>query len=169
MYQFPSVEDFQYKQTRIEAEEIVENIQDVILENRTLFIATDEKNASFFKPFMDRYKTYFLKDFLHLVPNLNKNYYGMLDQRIASRGDAFAGAYYSTFTGYIMRMRGYHTQKEKLPGWLEGTMKSYYYVEKKHKDELINYYPIKGPLWGREFPVSWRDIDHDVHPDHIVG
>jgi GDP-fucose protein O-fucosyltransferase len=161
--------DFQYKQTRIEAEEILENIKDVIPANATLFIATDEKQISFFQPLMDRYKVYFLKDFLHLVPDLNKNYFGMLDQRIASRGRTFAGAYYSTFTGYINRQRGYHSQKDKGKGWKEGITNSYYYVELQHKEELINYYPIKGPLWGREFPVSWRDIDHDVPPSDIVA
>lgn len=161
--------DFQYKETRIEAEEILENIQDVLRNNTTLFIATDEKQLSFFKPLMDRYRVYFLKDYLHLVPDLNKNYYGMLDQLIASRGEVFFGAYYSTFTGYINRMRGYHSQKDKTQGWKDGTTKSYYYVEKRHKEELINYYPIKGPLWGREFPVSWRLIDHDVDPSSIDG
>ena len=141
--------DFQYKQTRIEADEIYENINDIVKEKNTLFIATDEKNTTFFKPLMDHYNVYFLKDFLHLIPSLNKNYYGMLDQLIASRGETFSGAYYSTFTGYIHRIRGYHSQKSKALGWKEGKLKSYYYVEKKHKDELINYYPLKGPLWGQ--------------------
>jgi hypothetical protein len=161
--------DFQYKQTRIEADEIYENIKDVIKEKNTLFIATDEKNTEFFKPLMDHYHVYFLNDFLHLVPSLNKNYYGMLDQLIASRGETFSGAYFSTFTGYINRIRGYHSQKSKALGWKDGKLKSYYYVEKKHKDELINYYPLKGPLWGREFPVSWRDIDHDLTPSQILA
>ncbi|KAG7368743.1 GDP-fucose protein O-fucosyltransferase [Nitzschia inconspicua] len=160
--------DFQYKETRIEAEEILENIEDIIPANATLFIATDERKFAFFKPLMNRYKVYFLKDFQHLVPNLNKNYYGMLDQLIASRGRTFAGAYYSTFTGYIARMRGYHTQKDKTKGWKEGIMNSYYYVEEEHKSELVHYFPLKGPLWGREFPVAWRDIDHDVHPSQII-
>jgi hypothetical protein len=161
--------DFQYKETRIEAEEILANIQDIMPDNTTLFIATDEKNLTFFRPLISRYRVYFLHDFLSLVPDLNKNYYGMLDQRIASRGRTFAGAYFSTFTGYINRQRGYHSQKEKLQGWKEGTINSYYYVEKRHKNELVNYYPIKGPMWSREFPVAWRDIDHDVHPSHIVA
>jgi hypothetical protein len=94
---------------------------------------------------MNRYKVYFLKDFLHLVPNLNKNYYGMLDQRIASRGRTFAGAYFSTFTGYINRQRGYHSQKEKLKGWKEGTINSYYYALQRHKQEMVSYYPLKEP------------------------
>ena len=35
------------------------------------------------------YNVYFLDDFMHLLKGLNKNYYGMLDQRIASRGRIF--------------------------------------------------------------------------------
>jgi len=161
--------DFQYKQTRIAAPEIYNNIHDVLKENTTLFIATDEKQISFFQPLMDHYNVFFLKDFLHLVPDLNKNYYGMLDQLIASRGQTFIGAYFSTFTGYINRMRGYHAQKEKAHGWKQGKLRSYYYVEKKHKNELIHYFPLKGPLWGREFPLGWRDIDHDLHPSQILA
>jgi hypothetical protein len=159
----------QYRHAQIEADDIYENIKDVINEKSTLFIATDEKNTEFFKPLMDHYVVYFLKDFLHLIPSLNKNYYGMLDQLIASRGETFCGAYFSTFTGYINRIRGYHSQKSKALGWKDGKLKSYHYVEKKHKNELINYYPLKGLLWGREFPVSWRDIDHDLTPSQILA
>lgn len=161
--------DFQYHQTRIEAIEIYENIKDVLVENSTVFIATDEMDRDFFKPLMEHYKVYFLSDFLGLVPNLNKNYFGMLDQRIASRGRTFVGAYFSTFTGYINRMRGYHSQKAKLPGYETGRLRSYYYVEKEHKEEMTNYHPLKPPLWSREFPVGWRDIDHDVDSAQILS
>jgi hypothetical protein len=161
--------DFQYKQTRIGADEIYDNVKDVLIEQSTIFIATDEKNSTFFQPLKDHYKVYFLSDFLHLVPNLNKNYFGMLDQLIASRGRTFVGAYFSTFTGYINRMRGYHSQKDKLPGYEMGKINSYFYAEKRHKEEMVNFFPIKGPLWSREFPVGWRDIDHDVDPAHIVS
>jgi hypothetical protein len=153
--------DFQYAHTRIPATEIYENIQDV-------FIATDERNKTFFEPLQKHYNVLFLDDFLHLVPDLNKNYYGHLDQRIASRGRTFAGAYLSTFTGYITRMRGYHSQKEKLPGYEMGKLNSYFYVEKQNKEELSNYYSLKGPLWGREFPVAWRDIDHNLEDSHFL-
>jgi hypothetical protein len=103
-----------------------------------------------------------LKDFKHLIEGLNTNYKGMLDQRIESRGRTFVGVYYSTFTGYINRMRGYHSQKDKLSGWEKGEINSYYYVPLGSKYEMLTYSGIKEPTWGREFPVGWRDIDHDL-------
>jgi len=163
--------DFQYKETRIDANEIYENIADLFAENSTVFVATDERDKAFFDPLRKHYHLYFLDDFLHLLPeHFNKNYYGMLDQRIASRGKVFAGAYFSTFTGYINRMRGYHSQKEKSPeGYLDGALESYFYVPKEHKNEISTYSSLKGPLWGREFPTGWRDIDHDLESSHIVA
>ena len=95
--------DFQYKSTRVSADEIYENTRDVFQENSTIFIATDERALDFFEPLRKHYHIYFLKDFQHLLKGLNKNYFGMLDQRIASRGRVFAGAFFSTFTGYINR------------------------------------------------------------------
>jgi len=161
--------DFQYKHIRIPATEIYDNIHDIFVENTTVFIATDEQNKTFFEPLQKHYKVLFLKDFLHLIPDLNKNYYGMLDQRIASRGRTFAGAHLSTFTGYINRMRGYHSQKEKLPGHELGILKSYFYAPKKNKADMIKYFPLMGPLWGREFPVAWRDIDHNLEDSHFLA
>jgi hypothetical protein len=157
--------DFQYKETRISADEIYENTKDILVENSTIFIATDEKDMSFFEPLRKHYNLLFLKDFNHLIEDLNTNYMGMLDQRIASRGRNFFGAYYSTFTGFINRMRGYHSQKDKLPGWKKGEIDSYFYVPLGRKSEMRMYSAIKDPMWGREFPVGWRDIDHDLPPN----
>jgi hypothetical protein len=67
--------------------------------------------------------------------------------------------------GYINRLRGYHSQKAKLTGWEKGQLNSYYYVPMKFKNEMRSYMSIKGPIWGREFPVGWRDIDHDLLPE----
>jgi hypothetical protein len=88
--------DFQYKQTRIDADQIYENIKDVLKENTTVFIATDEKQKNFFKPLESHYHVYYLQDFKHLYEGINTNFFGMLDQRIASRGRIFIGAYFST-------------------------------------------------------------------------
>ena len=67
-------------------------------------------------------------------------------------------------------MRGYHSQKDKLlPGWEKGQINSYYYVPMANKHEMRVYTSIKNPMWGREFPVSWRDIDHDLAPEAVVS
>ena len=66
-------------------------------------------------------------------------------------------------------MRGYHTQKEHSEGYLDGNLKSYFYVPKQNRDDMETYRSLTGPLWGREFPTAWRDIDHNVHETHIVG
>jgi hypothetical protein len=63
--------------------------------------------------------------------------------------------------GYINRMRGYHSQKDRLLGWEIGQINSYYYLP-EYKYEMRSYMSIKEPMWGREFPVGWRDIDHDL-------
>jgi hypothetical protein len=161
--------DFQYKQTRIGADEIYRNVKDVLEENSTVFIATDEKDKSFFDPLRSHYHLYFLSDFKDLVGDVNANYFGMLDQLIASRGRAFVGAFFSTFTGYINRMRGYHSQKDKLLGYEKGEQNSFYYAEPKHKFLQRKYRSLQVPIWGSEFPVGWRDIDNDVKPNQMIS
>ncbi len=118
------VSDFQYKETRISAEEIYENTKDILVPNSTIFIATDEKGSSFFDPLRKHYKLLFLNDFKELIEDVNSNYMGMLDQRIASRGRTFVGAYLSTFTGkeneFVVFTDG--------PPFLYHIMTDYYFV-----------------------------------------
>jgi GDP-fucose protein O-fucosyltransferase len=111
---------------------------------------------------------YFLGDFKEQIKGISANYYGMLDQLIASRGNVFVGAFFSTFTGYINRMRGYHAQKDKLPGYEEGILESYYYVPDHMapwRNVMRQYGAVQPAFWQQEFHVSWRDLDHDVTLD----
>ena len=52
----------------------------------------------------------FLGDILKdgALGGVNPNYYGMIESIACSRASVFAGTYWSTFTGYIHRLRGYH-------------------------------------------------------------
>ena len=87
----------------------------------------------------------------------------MIDQLVASRGRIFFGCFYSTFTGYITRLRGYHAVKDKLPGYKDGTLNStYYYARPIDKLVLHEYRPFEGAAFTREFPTSWRDIDKGI-------
>jgi hypothetical protein len=159
--------DFQFKDTRIPAEEIYENSKDELTPNSTIFIATDERDKSFFDPLRRHYDVLFLDDlkdvnckllhqvitcysFLQLYAsglNLDcrhfylhcstANYFGMIDQLVASRGRIFFGCWWSTFTGYINRIRGYHSVKDRLPGYKSGELPTtYYYAVKSRKFEM---------------------------------
>ena len=59
--------DFQYKETRLEADVLYANSKDYIPEGSVLYIATDERKKEFFNIFKEHYKVYFLDDFTHLV------------------------------------------------------------------------------------------------------
>ena len=136
------------------AEKIYQNTQDLLQDNETLFIATDERNKEFFRPLRKHYHIYFLDDFIHLFNGLSPAYYGMLDQLIASRGRIFIGSYWSTFTGYINRLRGYRSQKDKAEGYQQGVIKSYHYYDDRLKFVYQEYKSMYTPMWSREFPVG---------------
>ena len=154
--------DFQYQDTRVAASVIYDNVKDMLKDGETVYIATDERDKSFFAILQEHYKVYFLDDFESNLGTINTNFFGMLDQRIASRGDIFIGCYYSTFTGYINRMRGYHHQLAKHQGWKNGIIPSFYYIPKDLKFAVREYIPIFPPMWAREFPVAWRDLDRGI-------
>jgi hypothetical protein len=154
--------DFQYKDTRVEANVIYENIKHLVPEGTTIYIATDERNKDFFTIFHKHYNVYFLDDFTNVLTGVNTNFYGMLDQRVASRGRTFIGCFYSTFTGYINRMRGYHSQMDKAEGWEQGIINSWYYIPRHQMDAVREYRPIAPAMWSREFPVAWRDLNKGI-------
>ena len=154
--------DFQYKKTRLEADKLLELSIDKLKPGNLLYIATDERDKQFFEPFKQHYDVVFLDDFTHLIEGINTNYYGMLDQLVASKGQVFFGTFFSTLSGYVNRMRGYYITKHKLKGAEDGTMLSYYFTPKDKMEQMLEYKPVKKPIYMREFPVSWRDIDKNV-------
>jgi len=158
--------DFQYKKTRLEAPELIKKSKDNLIEGGLVYIATDERDKSFFDPFKEHYDIVFLDDFKHLLPGINTNFYGMLDQLVASKGRVFYGTWWSTLSGYINRMRGYYIAKHKLDGYLDGTMPSYYFFPDEKSTQMQKYHPVKKPIYMREFPTSWRDIDKGIEEIH---
>mmetsp|Transcript_61717 Transcript_61717/g.72122 ORF Transcript_61717/g.72122 Transcript_61717/m.72122 type:complete len:177 (-) Transcript_61717:66-596(-) len=154
--------DFQYKKTRLPAEQLYDNSKDQLTPGSTVFIATDERNKKFFDPLGKHYDLCYLDDFAHLLEGINTNYYGMLDQLIASKGRVFFGTWFSTFSGYINRMRGYYTTKKKIGEYQDGLMTSWYFYPPDRKFEMVQYKSVRLPIYMREFPTAWRDIDKDV-------
>ncbi|KAL7532702.1 hypothetical protein ACHAXR_006532 [Thalassiosira sp. AJA248-18] len=155
--------DFQYKNTRLEADEIYNHSRAEIPDGSTVFVATDHQGKPFFKPLAKHYDLVFLNDFKEELKDVNTNFFGMIDQLVASRGRVFFGCYHSTFSGFIFRIRGYHAQKEKLDGWEQGKIhNSFYYTGEKEKYSYEHYLPVHSPIYSREFPVSWRNIDQGL-------
>jgi len=166
--------DFQYKETRLEASEIDAATADFLTPGRTVFIATDEFKTEFFKLLAAKYNVLYLSDFFGELKamGVNPNYYGMIDQLVSSRGKVFIGTWFSTFTGYINRMRGYHKDyrdeetgggeglgQDEFGKRHDGTVQSYYFARPRDKLEMVKYVPIRPPFYPREFPLGWRNID----------
>ena len=58
-----------------------------------------------------------------------------------------------TFTGYINRIRGYHSQNAKAPGYEMGELPTtYYYATPEKKLIMHKYAPLKGGFFNREYP-----------------
>ena len=127
-----------------------------------VYIASDEKDPKFFEPFREIFDVVMLDDFKHLLVGVNTNYYGMIDSLIASRSKIFFGCWFSTFTGYINRIRGFHNNKRKGPGYEMGYHTSYYYALDDRKYHLQEFYPVKKSFYAREFPAAWRLIDEGI-------
>ena len=128
------------------------NVGNFIPENELLYIATDDKNKSSFNPFKKRFPTLrFLDDYFELagLSSLNPNYLGMIDQLVCTRGNIFVGTWFSTFTGYITRMRGYMGKEDK----------TIYYGDKKHRDRFQKPELPMYPFYMREWNISWTNID----------
>jgi len=150
-----------YKDSLIHAEKLVE--QQFFSEGRTVYIATDEKNSSFFDPFREHYNPLFLKDFMYLLEGVDANFYGMIEQLVIARGDKFVGTFYSTFSAYVNRIRGYHALKSKAPGHDVGALNSEYLGGTgQYRDVMKKYLAVHSNVWTREWPSAWRDIDHDL-------
>jgi len=62
-------------------------------------------------------------------------------------------------------MRGYHAQAREFEGYLDGNINSYYFAPQSHasvRKSMQQYHAVEPPYWQREFPIAWRDIDHNV-------
>jgi len=144
----------QYSQTNFTAEEIFRQVEDVIVPGSLVYVVTDESNMKYFDTVRDRYRLRFLHDFYEAagLKDMDPNFTGMLEQLIASGARLYVGTYFSTFTSYITRLRGY---LGKDPG---------YYFPERYKNVLQspeeNFY-ASGPNFYHEWPVAYVGIDEE--------
>jgi hypothetical protein len=151
--------DFQYKETRLPAEEIWGSIRPMLNASvtRLIYISTDEKDREFFRPFTTdnsqyrlRYFSDFEADLRKKFPTFNANMIGMVEQIVCANGHTFFGTPRSSFTGYITRMRGYYR---------DGRYKRTFYFIKRYMFDLQRHKKLVGPFWAREFEIAHRNAD----------
>mmetsp|Transcript_7537 Transcript_7537/g.16351 ORF Transcript_7537/g.16351 Transcript_7537/m.16351 type:complete len:658 (+) Transcript_7537:255-2228(+) len=145
--------DFQYKKVKLSADEWYENTKDLFHPGEVIYVATDEKDKAFFEPMKKHYNLHFLNEYSEAagLDKLDPNYAGMIDTIVASRSRLFVGTWFSTFTGYINRMRGYHG----FPG------KTSFYASKDRKYNTHKWEDPEKVMTAREWPTGWVGIDGD--------
>eukprot|EP00752_Nemacystus_decipiens_P007761 g6935.t1 len=150
-----------YKHLSIDPAVVIANSVGHLKDNEVVYVATDEKDLSLFEPFHKHVRVKFLADYYERagVSELNPNLLGMLDQIIASHGRTFTGCWLSTFTAYILRLRG-HLQKPRTSNW------SYYNPRATYHHQ---YRLPENPLWMTEWPLGWEGIDETGVPDPLAA
>jgi len=149
----------QFPMTEMSATDILTGLQEHIPPGSTIFICTNERDMSFFRPIQQVYDVLFLGDFGGMLSHINPNYFPLVEQIVASRSRLFFGTFFSTFSAYVTRLRGYYSVLEKQEGYRTGSLRNSYFLPTKWKKEMHLYQAIHKPLYGRDFPVAWRDID----------
>ena len=148
--------DLQFKEVRLESMAWYENTKEIWKPDEILYVATDETQASFFEDFKKSHggPMRFFNDYKTLasLDGIDHTYYGLIDTVVASRGIVFAGTWFSTFSGYITRLRGYYGMSKYYTyfSWLE---------RKRYMHTWMDIW--EGSLYAREYPVGWTGIDGD--------
>ena len=152
--------DLQYKKVKIPAAEWYENTKEVWKPKELLYIATDERDKSFFDDLAKHHDLRFLDDYWDLAQlgDLDPNYMGMIDTIVASQGRAFAGTWFSTFSGYINRLRGYAGK----------TMQDSWYSFLSRKTAMHEWKIVDDMAYAFEWPDGWAGIDRDEFPSRDV-
>jgi len=139
--------DLQFKESRISAEQWYETTRKLWQLNEILYISTDEKNKTFFEPLAKHHDLRFLDDYTEEVglSKLDNHFMGMIETIVSARGRLFVGTWHSTFSSYIMRLRGYYGMSKV----------SNYYNYRPRLLWMHKWVYPSGNYAAREFPVAW--------------
>eukprot|EP00924_Labyrinthula_sp_SR-Ha-C_P003323 maker-scaffold_15-snap-gene-6.39-mRNA-1 protein AED:0.00 eAED:0.00 QI:15/1/1/1/1/1/3/21/464 len=104
--------ELQYAEVFLSGQQSVNNVKDLLNGKEVLYISTDETEAGFFQPFKNEgFEIWTLKNVKDKYPEVfagfEPKYEGMVEQLICASGRLFFGTPMSTFSSYIIRLRGY--------------------------------------------------------------
>ena len=150
--------EFQFKAAKVPVEAILQSTGHLLHPGELIYVSTDEEDGSFLDPIREAGFT--VRTLADLLPAKqrrllsNPDWVGMIEQVVASSGRVFVGTYWSTFTAFIVRMRGY-----------KGLAKSSFYALPTYRDVYSDPEKSKerrkGAGWWREWPEAWESIDSD--------
>jgi len=172
----PSYEDKFHSEVHAQPEWILHDVQKYLPHGSHIYIATDYysyddgpddvKDKNWFAPLQKKYQLYFSSDFRGVLEHHLPNHYTeMVEQLICARAEIFVGTWKSSFSSYIHRLRGYYSPliKDEDTNEEEGSLNNSFYASPvAQQQEMSVYQAIRRPFNEREFPIAWRDIDHDV-------
>jgi len=145
----------------ISTNEVLKSLSHIDPES-ALYVATDDVDGEFFKQIKERYKIFFLSDFQNLLEGLNPNFNGLIEQLVLAKGETFHGTFFSTFSGYVNRLRGYYSVQDMARVNKDGILRKSHYMPAQYRDEHLVYKAVRKPFYAREFPVSWREINMGI-------
>ena len=115
--------------------------------SKPLYIATDEKDLSFFDPVREKYDIYFYKDFDFNTTSLETD---VMDQVICADSDIFMGTYLSTYTKRINVMRGIESKQADDDMGINRILEP----RERISEDIINPWKKSNGLW------SWNSSSH---------
>lgn len=163
MWNFSSIHvrrnDLQYKEVFVSAQETLDNIRALLNPGEPIYLATDETSPEFFAIIEKEFPLYRWQDFFSQKGNnvladieIKAKLEGCIEQVICAMGRRFFGTKESTFSSYIVRLRGYVNAPDKN-----------IYFHNKHYSGILSedsrHFPrIHGTKYKSEDPSMWEDI-----------
>ena len=144
--------ELQYKSSFSTAQTTLGHIAPLLARNEALYIATDEKDEGFFQAIEAKHKVYRWKDFNEQTRGVNPKLIGLIEQAICAMGRVFVGTRDSTFSSYIVRLRGYIGAPDTG---------IYVHTDQYVADGLANR-AINGHLTGHDYKMEWHESWDDL-------
>lgn len=154
----------QYRFQDINGATLFNNIKQLIPDNATIYISTDERpeiiKEHYVSILAEKYHVITMHDIKHHYDDTYpSNWLGVIEQVICSRAVKFVGTKLSTFSSFIVRMRGYMQDISDKETYFTDT----HYPDKYDDPQVFSKtYPTwaafwnKYAIWGREYTESWE-------------
>mmetsp|Transcript_53802 Transcript_53802/g.100338 ORF Transcript_53802/g.100338 Transcript_53802/m.100338 type:complete len:353 (-) Transcript_53802:123-1181(-) len=147
--------ELQYTNVQISPSQLLDATKEWLnVTGELLYVATDEPLLSWFDPLLARHQTRFLHDFKRELEGLPPNLYGMVEQVVLAGGRTFTGTWFSTFSSYVCRLRGYYG----LP-----SDTCFVYAPEQKKLDFQHWKLPSHAFYPREWALAWEGLDFDPH------